>query len=58
MGGPAALFLSRAGVRLVAIADVEGTVANPSGLDIETLYRARSAMGVIDRSACGAGDVV
>lgn len=57
MGGSSARYLARAGVRVVAIADVHGTVSNPNGLDVEQLLRARSAGGDIDRSSLGAGDV-
>lgn len=51
MGGSAARFLSRAGLRIVAVADAEGTVANPAGLDVEALLAARDAYGGVDRSA-------
>ena len=33
--------LDRAGLRVVAVADVKGTVANPAGLDVEALLAAR-----------------
>lgn len=56
MGGSSARYLSRAGVRVVAIADVRGTVSNPAGLDVETLLRSRSAQGEIDRAALRPGD--
>jgi glutamate dehydrogenase (NAD(P)+) len=56
MGGPVALLLSRAGIRVVAIADVAGTVANPSGLDVEALYQSRSTLGDVDRKALRAAD--
>jgi glutamate dehydrogenase (NAD(P)+) len=51
MGGPAALYLRRAGATVVAIADVEGTVANDHGLDVETLYRSRRPLGGVERAA-------
>lgn len=51
MGGATARFLARAGLRIVAVADVKGTVANPRGLDVETLLAARDGHGTIDRSA-------
>ena len=50
MGGATARFLSRAGLRIVAVADVEGTVANAGGLDVEALLAARDAHGTVDRS--------
>lgn len=56
MGGSSARYLAEQGARVVAIADVKGTIANPDGLDIERLLAARSALGDIDRSALGAGD--
>ncbi|QPP05713.1 glutamate dehydrogenase [Streptomyces bathyalis] len=56
MGGATARFLSRAGLRIVAVADVEGTVANPNGLDVETLLAARDAHGTVDRSALAPDD--
>lgn len=51
MGGATARFLHEAGVRVVGIADVHGLVANPAGLDVEALLRARNAYGEIDRAA-------
>ncbi|MFE5790842.1 Glu/Leu/Phe/Val dehydrogenase dimerization domain-containing protein [Rhodococcus erythropolis] len=50
MGGATARYLAEAGVRIVGIVDVEGVVANPDGLDVETLLRSRSAKGSVDRS--------
>jgi glutamate dehydrogenase (NAD(P)+) len=51
MGGATARYLARAGVRVVGIADRDGLVANPDGLDVERLLRARDAHGAIDRAA-------
>ncbi|WP_351236662.1 Glu/Leu/Phe/Val dehydrogenase dimerization domain-containing protein [Streptomyces sp. NPDC002133] len=56
MGGATARFLSRAGLRIVAVADIKGTIANPDGLDIEKLLAARDAYGTVDRSALRPGD--
>lgn len=56
MGGATARFLTRAGLTVVAVADVKGTVANPDGLDVETLLAARDAHGALDRSALRPGD--
>ncbi|MFI6284001.1 Glu/Leu/Phe/Val dehydrogenase dimerization domain-containing protein [Streptomyces sp. NPDC051018] len=56
MGGATARFLARAGLRIVAVADVKGTIANPAGLDVEALLAARDAYGSVDRAALGPGD--
>ncbi|MBT2530337.1 glutamate dehydrogenase [Streptomyces sp. ISL-99] len=57
MGGATARFLSRAGLRIVAVADVKGTVANPKGLDVEALLGARDAYGAVDRGVLRPGDL-
>ncbi|WP_217236506.1 glutamate dehydrogenase [Streptomyces sp. AC555_RSS877] len=51
MGGATARFLTRAGLTVVAVADIKGTIANPAGLDVEALLAARDAHGTVDRSA-------
>ncbi|MGW1025748.1 Glu/Leu/Phe/Val dehydrogenase dimerization domain-containing protein [Streptomyces sp. NPDC002577] len=51
MGGATARFLARAGLTVVAVADVKGTIANPAGLDVEALLAARDAYGTVDRAA-------
>ena len=51
MGGATARFLTRAGLRVVAVADLKGTIANPAGLDVEALLAARDAHGTVVRSA-------
>ncbi|MEU6085057.1 Glu/Leu/Phe/Val dehydrogenase dimerization domain-containing protein [Streptomyces sp. NPDC047108] len=56
MGGATARFLARAGLRVVAVADVKGTIANPDGLDIEALLAARDAFGTVERSALRPAD--
>ncbi|MFI9803324.1 Glu/Leu/Phe/Val dehydrogenase dimerization domain-containing protein [Streptomyces sp. NPDC052301] len=56
MGGATARFLARAGLTVVAVADVKGTVANPAGLDVEALLAARDAYGTVDRRALRPGD--
>ncbi|MFF0836292.1 MULTISPECIES: Glu/Leu/Phe/Val dehydrogenase dimerization domain-containing protein [unclassified Streptomyces] len=56
MGGATARFLARAGLTVVAVADVKGTVANPDGLDVEALLAARDAYGTFDRSVLRPGD--
>ncbi|MGW0552034.1 Glu/Leu/Phe/Val dehydrogenase dimerization domain-containing protein [Streptomyces altiplanensis] len=57
MGGATARFLSRAGLKIVAVADVKGTVANPDGLDVEALLGARDAYGAVDRRLLRPGDL-
>ncbi|MEY9846558.1 glutamate dehydrogenase (NAD(P)+) [Streptacidiphilus sp. BW17] len=56
MGGATTRFLARAGLRIVAVADVKGTLANPDGLDVEALLAARDAFGTVDRAALRPGD--
>lgn len=56
MGGATARFLARAGLRVVAVADIKGTVANPAGLDVEALLAARDGHGTVDRAALRAED--
>ncbi|WP_405997393.1 Glu/Leu/Phe/Val dehydrogenase dimerization domain-containing protein [Streptomyces sp. NBC_00829] len=57
MGGGTARFLSRAGLNIVAVADVKGTVANAEGLDIDALLAARDAYGTVDRTALRPDDL-
>lgn len=56
MGGAAARYLARRGARIIAVADAEGTVVNPNGLDVERLLAARNELGEIDRGALAQGD--
>jgi len=49
MGGATARFLDRAGLRVIAVADVHGTIADPDGLDVEALLAARDEFGAIRR---------
>ncbi|MFG2868507.1 Glu/Leu/Phe/Val dehydrogenase dimerization domain-containing protein [Streptomyces sp. NPDC048338] len=56
MGGATARFLDRAGLRVVAVADVKGSIVNPDGLDVEALLAARDAHGTVDRSVLRPGD--
>ncbi|MFD4117807.1 Glu/Leu/Phe/Val dehydrogenase dimerization domain-containing protein [Streptomyces niveus] len=56
MGGATARFLSRAGLSVVAVADVKGTIACPDGLDVEALLAARDAFGTVDRGVLRPGD--
>jgi glutamate dehydrogenase (NAD(P)+) len=57
MGGATARYLARAGVRIVGIADADGLIANPDGLDVERLLLTRDAFGRIDRSELRPGDL-
>ncbi|MET8076494.1 Glu/Leu/Phe/Val dehydrogenase dimerization domain-containing protein [Streptomyces sp. NPDC005303] len=56
MGGATARFLTRAGLAVVAVADIKGTIFNPAGLDVEALLAARDAHGTVDRSALRPSD--
>ncbi|MES5818030.1 Glu/Leu/Phe/Val dehydrogenase dimerization domain-containing protein [Streptomyces sp. RG80] len=56
MGGATARFLTRAGLDVVAVADIKGTIANPAGLDVEALLAARDAYGTVDRAVLRPGD--
>ncbi|GAA3009347.1 glutamate dehydrogenase [Streptomyces fulvorobeus] len=56
MGGATARFLARAGLAVVAVADIKGTIANPAGLDVEALLAARDAYGTVDRCALREAD--
>ncbi len=57
MGGAAARFLARAGVRVVGVSDADGVIANSEGLDVERLLRHRDDLGSIDRDGgLGSGD--
>ncbi len=57
MGGATARYLAQAGVTVVGLADVHGVVANPAGLDVETLLLSRDPHGGIDRSRLRDTDV-
>ncbi|MFI6290992.1 Glu/Leu/Phe/Val dehydrogenase dimerization domain-containing protein [Nonomuraea sp. NPDC050790] len=50
IGGAAARYLARAGVRVVGVADRDGLMRNPSGLDVERMLAARDPHGVVDRA--------
>ncbi|MFE9776398.1 Glu/Leu/Phe/Val dehydrogenase dimerization domain-containing protein [Streptomyces sp. NPDC005931] len=56
MGGATARFLARAGLTVVAVADIKGTIVNPAGLDVEVLLAARDGHGTVDRAALRPGD--
>ncbi|TME08172.1 MAG: Glu/Leu/Phe/Val dehydrogenase [Chloroflexi bacterium] len=56
MGGSSARYLARLGSKIVGVADVNGTITNPDGLDVERLLASRSSFGEIDRAALGPND--
>ncbi|WP_020135405.1 glutamate dehydrogenase [Streptomyces sp. 351MFTsu5.1] len=56
MGGATARFLTRAGLTVVAVADIKGTIHNPAGLDVEALLAARDPYGTVDRSVLRPAD--
>ena len=56
MGGSSARYLARKGVKVIAVADAAGTVANPDGLDVEHYLATRSSLGEIDRQRLRPGD--
>ncbi|HVH65205.1 MAG TPA: Glu/Leu/Phe/Val dehydrogenase dimerization domain-containing protein [Candidatus Acidoferrum sp.] len=55
VGGAAARYLDRAGVRLVVVADIEGAIIDENGLDIPRLLSIRDRYGRIDRSRLPVG---
>lgn len=58
MGGSTALYLQRAGVKIVGITDAQGLILNASrGLDVELLLSARTTGGLIDRSVLREDDL-
>jgi len=56
MGGATARYLADAGVRVIAIADADGMVMSPDGLNVEALLASRDHHGRFDRGALGTGD--
>ena len=56
MGGATARYLADAGLGVVGLADIDGVVVAPAGLDVETLLRTRDRHGRIDRAALRPGD--
>ncbi len=51
MGGSTARYLAEAGAKVVAVADVQGTVFDKEGLDVEAMLAARTPLGDIDRGS-------
>jgi glutamate dehydrogenase (NAD(P)+) len=56
IGGAAARYLARAGVRIVGVADRDGLITNPDGLDVAALLATRDGLGVVDRAALRPAD--
>lgn len=56
MGGATARYLARAGMLVVGIADANGVIVNPQGLDVEELLKSRNSFGEIDRSRLRTSD--
>ncbi len=56
MGGAAARYLTDAGVRVIAVADAHGLVANEAGLEVERWLRSRGRHGELDRTMLRNGD--
>jgi glutamate dehydrogenase (NAD(P)+) len=56
IGGGTARYLAAAGVTVVGVADANGLISNPDGLDVERLLLTRDSLGTIDRSQLGAAD--
>ncbi|MEV4894567.1 Glu/Leu/Phe/Val dehydrogenase dimerization domain-containing protein [Nonomuraea sp. NPDC055795] len=56
IGGAAARYLARAGVAVVGVADRDGLMRDPAGLDVERMLAARDTHGVVDRVALRPGD--
>jgi glutamate dehydrogenase (NAD(P)+) len=50
VGGAVARYLDRAGVRLIAVADIEGAILDENGLDVPHLLAIRDRFGRIDRT--------
>jgi glutamate dehydrogenase (NAD(P)+) len=50
VGGAVARYLDRAGVRLVAVADIDGAIIDDNGFDVEHLLTIRDRFGRIDRT--------
>ena len=55
IGGAAARYLERAGVKIVGIADRAGLLVDHHGLEVGSLLAARDATGCIDRAAVPPG---
>jgi glutamate dehydrogenase (NAD(P)+) len=56
MGSSTAVYLARAGAKVVGIVDARGAVVNDDGLDVEVLARTRSGSGEVDRGHLRSSD--
>ena len=56
MGGATARYLARASMIVVGIADANGVIVNPAGLDVEAMLASRNSFGEIDRACLRAED--
>jgi glutamate dehydrogenase (NAD(P)+) len=55
VGGAAARYLDRAGVRITVVADIEGSIIDANGLDVPHLLSIRDRFGRIDRRRLRSG---
>ncbi|MET9366379.1 Glu/Leu/Phe/Val dehydrogenase dimerization domain-containing protein [Streptomyces griseoflavus] len=55
MGGATARYLSRAGIRVVAVVDRDGVVLDERGIDVERLLADRSPAGLVNRATLPPG---
>lgn len=51
MGGATARYLAQAGMLVVGLADANGVIVNPLGLDVEAMLASRNSFGEIDRDS-------
>jgi len=49
VGAITARNLARRGVKIIAVADIEGSIISKDGLDVEKMIEARDAAGTVDR---------
>ena len=56
MGGATARYLAKAGMLVVGIADANGVIVNPQGLDVEQMLKSRNCFGEIDRACLQPAD--
>jgi glutamate dehydrogenase (NAD(P)+) len=55
IGGATALYAQHMGITVIAVSDVLGTVYDPRGLDIPTLFASRNEWGEFDRAVLPPG---
>jgi len=49
VGSSTAYYLNNKGLKIIALADIEGTIYNANGLSIDKLFKAKDKLGKIDR---------